>query len=92
MNRKVKILQAEYNDLSEILSLQKRAYQSEVRLVNDFFIAPLTQTVEELEDDFRNETILKAVRDGKIVGSVRGKTVIDTLHIGRLMLVFWIGI
>jgi len=38
--------------LAEILSLQKLAYQSEAKLLNDYTIQPLTQTLIELQNEF----------------------------------------
>jgi len=82
----LKIIKAETDDLPEILSLQKLAYQSEARLVNDFSIPPLTQTHEGIRADYDNGIILKAIDEGgKIIGSVRGRFSDDTLYIGRLI-------
>jgi len=72
-------------DLPDILSLQKIAYQSEAKLVGDFSIPPLTQTLEGIEDDYKSGFILKAVEQNSIIGSVRGKTSGNTVYIGRLI-------
>lgn len=67
------IVQAEEADLEAILELQRLAYQGEARLLNDFSIPPLMQTLEEMKEEFRSGIFLKAVDEkGKIVGSVRG--------------------
>ena len=67
------IVQAEEADLEAILELQRLAYQSEARLLNDFSIPPLMQTLEEMKEELRNGVFLKAVdAGGRIVGSVRG--------------------
>lgn len=80
------IVQAEEADLEAILELQRLAYQSEARLLNDFSIPPLMQTLEEMKEEFRNGVFLKAVdAGGRIVGSVRGTLRGDTLLIGKLM-------
>ena len=80
------IVQAEEADLEAILELQRLAYQSEARLLNDFSIPPLMQTLEEMREEFRNGVFLKAVdAGGRIVGSVRGTLRGDTLLIGKLM-------
>ena len=81
----MKIIKAEKSDLLSILSLQKLAYQSEAALYNDYSIQPLTQTLEELEQEFHNSVVLKAVSDGEIIGSVRGYKKDNTAHIGRLI-------
>jgi hypothetical protein len=72
-------------DAEEILSLQKLAYRSEAEIYNDFNIPPLVQTLESIEKDFENQYFLKAVMDGKIIGSVRAYTKEGTCYIGRLI-------
>ena len=79
------IVKAGINDLPAILSLQKLAYQSEAQAVHDFSIPPLTQTLEGITDDFKGGIILKAVRQGEIIGSVRGRVSAGTLYIGKLI-------
>lgn len=79
------ISEAAIADARDILDLQKLAYQSEAEIYNDFSIAPLTQTLEELRGDFNNKVFLKSVMHGKIVGSVRAYMEEDTCHIGRLI-------
>jgi len=79
-------MRADRNDLEEILKLQYLAYQSEAQLVNDFNIQPLTQTLEELMDEYEKGVIYKAVDDKEqIIGSVRGYVRDGTIHIGKLM-------
>lgn len=72
-------------DLEEILALQKLAYHSEAVLYNDFNITPLTQTLEELQQEAKDSIILKVVEDGKIVGSVRALEKDGTCHVKKLM-------
>lgn len=79
------IEKAEMKDLDEILILQKLAYQSEAELCNDYSIPPLTQTLESIKEDFSKMTILKAVEEGKIIGSVRAFEENEACHIGRLI-------
>ena len=72
-------------DLPEILAVQKAAFEAEAQLVNDWNIPPLTQTLDELADDWRQGIMLKAVNeDGTIVGTVRGHMAPDGFYIGRL--------
>lgn len=78
------IEKAELKDLAEILSLQKLAYISEAEICNDYSIPPLVQTLESSKEDYKNQLILKAVIDGKIVGSVRAYENEGTSYIGRL--------
>ena len=72
-------------DLEEILDLQKRAFYSEAEAYHDFTIAPLTQTIESLEEDYRTKTMLKAVVDSQIIGSVRAYEKEKTCYIERLI-------
>jgi ribosomal protein S18 acetylase RimI-like enzyme len=45
----------------------------------------LTQSIDELRSEIAERTVLKAVENGRIIGSVRGRAVGATCHIGRLM-------
>ena len=81
----VKIEQGLIEDAEEILKLQKHAYISEAEIYNDYTIQPLTQTLESIQADFKNQLFLKASINGVIVGSVRGYIKDDTCHIGRLI-------
>ena len=76
---------AQVSVAEEILRLQRIAYRSEAELYNDYSIPPLTQTVEDMEADFRRHLILKAEVDGRIVGSVRGYQSEGSCFIGRLI-------
>jgi GNAT superfamily N-acetyltransferase len=82
------IQKAELNDLPSILKLQKLAFQSEAELVGDYFIPPLTQTLDSMEEDFISGVVLKAFESGnpnEIIGSVRGRFSENTLYIGKLI-------
>ena len=72
-------------DLEEILNLQKIAFQVQAKIYNDYTIPPLIETFEEIKNNFTQQTFLKALIDGKIVGSVRGYKEGNTCHIGRLI-------
>lgn len=90
------IEKAVHSDLTDILSLQKIAFLSEVKLFNDFLITPFTQSIESIEDDFKNNLYLKAVSNGKIIGSVRAYEKESVCFIGRLFVHpdhqnMWIG-
>lgn len=79
------ITKAAKEDLPQILQLQYLAYQSEAKLLNNYDIPPLKQTLAEVEAEYDNGTILK-VLDGNdnIVGSVRGCTKEGVLYVGKL--------
>ncbi len=82
----MRIEQAAYDDLEQILKLQYLAYQSEARLNNNYFIPPLLQTLENLQEEYRRGRVLKAVNeDNLILGSVRGYVNDNTLYIGKLI-------
>jgi ribosomal protein S18 acetylase RimI-like enzyme len=72
-------------DAPEILDLQKLAYQSEAAIYNDYTIAPLRQTLAEMETDIRQQVVLKKVRNSRIIGSVRGYVKNGTGYIGRFI-------
>ena len=72
-------------DGAEILALQKLAYQSEAAIYNDYAIPPLTQTLEEIVVDLKRQTFLKAIEEGRIVGSVRAYMQEGTCFVGRLI-------
>jgi len=79
------IERASLENATEILELQKLAYASEAAIYNDYSIPPLVQTLDQLRTDFVNQIFLKAIVDGKIIGSVRGVVEGGTCHIGRLI-------
>ncbi len=81
----VSIEPARPGDAAEILALQKLAYRSEAELHGDFTIPPMTQTLAEIRADFERLQFLKAVVDGRIVGSVRASAPDGTCYIGRLI-------
>ncbi len=86
MSTEYKITKASEEDLQEILELQHLAYQSEAALFGRQDIQPLTETLDELIEEYKAGTVLKMTdENGKIIGSVRGKEADGTLYIGKLM-------
>jgi ribosomal protein S18 acetylase RimI-like enzyme len=81
----MKIVRAQGDDVHTILKLQKQAYQSEAEIHRDFTIPPLTQTMEGIKEDFTRQLFLKAEIDDTIVGSVRAHRDGETCYIGRLV-------
>ena len=81
----IDILKAELKDMEAILQLQKDCYLSEAEIYNNFEIEPLKQNIDSLMNEFKNSTILKAVINGEIIGSVRGYAEKDNLYIGKLI-------
>jgi GNAT superfamily N-acetyltransferase len=85
MKENIKISKAGFNDLKEILELQKKAFTSEAELYNDYTIEPMVQTLESIEIDFHKYTFLKAEVENKIAGSVKGRETGEFCWIGRLI-------
>ena len=76
----VEIRKAKKGDLPSILEMQKLAFKSEAKLLSDNLVLKLTQTIDGITEDFNNGKILKAVVDGKIVGSVHTRYSENILH------------
>jgi ech hydrogenase subunit C len=79
------ILRAEKSDAPEILALQKVCYRSEAEIYGDASLPALQQTLEEMQADFDRKVFLKAVLNGKIIGSVRGYEEDQTAYIARVI-------
>lgn len=87
MNTLNNIKQADVNDLEEILSLQKAAFKEVAKLMDNYEIPPLLQTIEDIRNDFEQCVILKYISsDNQIRGSVRGNIYNGTdCYIGKLI-------
>ncbi|GAA0923993.1 GNAT family N-acetyltransferase [Nonomuraea longicatena] len=72
-------------DSGQILTLQRAAYVGEAQLYGDPFIPPLVEALEQVRASVGSALVLKAVEDGRIVGSVRGRTTGPTCLVGRLV-------
>ena len=84
----MEIEKATYEDLEEILDLQKLAYLTEAKLLNDYSIKPLTQTLIEFQNEFKNYVtgiVLKLMDNNIIIGSVRAHEENGRVYIGRLI-------
>jgi len=79
------IVQASPDDAGEILALQKKAYQSEATLNDDWTLPPLTETLPEIISEFETKVFLKAVFADRIIGSVRAVLDSRTCQVGRLI-------
>lgn len=81
----VRVLPVTPEDLEELLRGQRMAFLKEVERYDDWRMPPLVETSAQAQQQLdRGVTMLKAVHDGCIVGSVRGSLAGDTAHIGRL--------
>ncbi|MDD2467609.1 MAG: GNAT family N-acetyltransferase [Desulfobulbus sp.] len=81
----IELIQATTYDASEILALQKIAYEKEATLYDDWNIPPLTQSLSEIQNEFNTSIVLKAIVGVKIIGSVRASLDSDICKIGRLI-------
>lgn len=81
-----RIWKAGMEDLPEILQLQYLAYQNQAALFSNRNIPPLTQTLDEVIEEYHKGIILKMVNeDGMAIGSIRAWEMEGTVHIGKLM-------
>ena len=62
----VRIKCANLNDAEATLDLQKRAYVSEAKIYNDYTIPPLTQGLDQIKNEIREQNFLKALEDSII--------------------------
>jgi GNAT superfamily N-acetyltransferase len=73
------------DDFSEILALQKLAFQENALRYDDPNIPPLTETLEQFREDCEGQTVLKMVENEKIIGSVRGRLNGNVCRVGRVI-------
>ncbi len=81
----MEICEASVSDAAAILEIQKLAFHGQAVLYDDFTLPPLTQTLDELTEDFEKHIFLKALSAGRIVGSVRGRAEGETCYLSRLL-------
>lgn len=81
----VRLSSATVEDADAIFDLQRRAYQTEAVIYDDFAIPPLLETLDQLRDQFRFKRFLKASINGRVVGSVRAFEKEGTCYIERLI-------
>lgn len=72
------------SDAPGLLSVQRLAYESEARLYNDWTIAPLQETEQEVRLALAASAVRKAVIRRRLVGSVRARPIGRTVEISRL--------
>ncbi len=80
----VTITPATPEDAEEILAIQKLAFERQARLNNNPSIPPLMETLEQVRGQFSHKLILKAVAEGRLVGSLRAYEEDGVVHIGRV--------
>ncbi|QBI53977.1 GNAT family N-acetyltransferase [Streptomonospora litoralis] len=76
---------AEVADAGEIWTLQRAAFVDEAQLYGDPFVLPLAETADSIRRGIEGGAhVLKAVRDARIVGAVRGRADGTTALVNRL--------
>jgi ribosomal protein S18 acetylase RimI-like enzyme len=80
----VQIVHASVQDAGAILNVQKLAYLRVAELYQNYDISPLTQTREEIAEQFKTNVFLNAVSEGEIIGTVRAYEKDGTCFIGKL--------
>lgn len=82
----IEIVRANKGDLVKILEVQYKAFRKEAEEFNDFNIDPMTQTLEDMEEEYKTFTYLKAIdENGLIIGSIRGYVKNGTSYVGRTL-------
>lgn len=80
------IEKAQQSDLAEILCVQKAAFSTIAAFLKIPTLQPMTQTLEEIQDEYDSWIFLKYTLNGHIVGSVRAIIDHDHIcHIGKLV-------
>jgi GNAT superfamily N-acetyltransferase len=71
-------------DAGEVLTVQRAAFVSEALIYGDPDMAPLTQTLEELEAELAEADGWTARVAGRLVGAIRTREADDLLLVGRI--------
>lgn len=72
------------DDAGEVLTVQRAAFLSEAQIYNTVDMPPLTQTLEELQAELKDNLGCVALDGTRIVGAVRAKRDGELLLIGRI--------
>ncbi|KAF0144202.1 MAG: acetyltransferase N-acetylglutamate synthase [Nitrospirae bacterium] len=81
----MKLEHANEQDLESILLLQKKAFLGQALIYNDFNLPPLTQTIDDLKNEFRQKAIFKVEQGGRIVASIRCCIKDNVLYLEKLI-------
>ena len=82
---RLEISKACESDMREILELQRLAFFEVGVRYNDPDTTPLPQTLEELIEESKGQVFLKAVHEGKIIGTVRGRLDGNVCRVSKVM-------
>ncbi|MCQ2974138.1 MAG: GNAT family N-acetyltransferase [Bacteroidales bacterium] len=82
----MEIITANIQDVPELLELQYKAFEGVANALNWENCPNLMQTLDEAYSEFNNYKTYKILSDNnKIIASVRGDIIENSLHISRLM-------
>lgn len=84
MSDEVRIRDIRPADAGEVLTIQRAAFLSEAQIYRSVDMPPLTQTLEELQAELRDNLGCVALDGSRIVGAVRAQRDGDLLLIGRI--------
>jgi len=85
VNESWQIQRAGPDDAARILEVQYQAYRQEAALYGGVELPPLLEDIDALKTAMKTHVVLKALADGVILGSVRGRETENTCYIGRLV-------
>jgi predicted N-acetyltransferase YhbS len=85
----IRVERARPDDAGEVLTVQRAAYLAEAQLYGDPFIAPLVESLEQIQKVLADPSavVLKAVQGSRLIGAVRAQFSDQTCLIGRLVVV-----
>jgi ribosomal protein S18 acetylase RimI-like enzyme len=81
----MEIVDARPQDAEAILAVQRLAFAPAAIRYDDDELPPLVETADDIAEDIRSQTVLVAVDDGNVVGSVRGVEREACVYVGRLV-------
>lgn len=71
-------------DAGEVLTLQRAAFVSEALIYDEADMAPLTQTLDEVRFELRDNSGCVALVEGRMVGALRAVISGEALLVGRI--------
>lgn len=84
VERSVRVAPIRVEDAGEVLTLQRAAFVTEAQIYGSADMPPLTQTLEQLEEELRDGLGWTARLDGRLVGALRARLDGELLMIGRI--------
>lgn len=73
-------------DIKELYELQLLAFESEAEMIGSRSVPALMETYQHAVSDFENWNVFKTLNDsGKIIASIRSRSVGNYIDVGRLM-------